>query len=447
MAQERNALKVGIVTVVVIVVFFVILLWISQHVGGEMQLLTIRFKSTPDMPTLTPGSAVLVGGQKVGRVVAADVKSLAIPDAKTGKTKQDFYVVVNIELRGDLKLRSDYRAVPEGPPLGGDGVVTIDLGTAADDLDIDALPEKMLPGSDPAGFNAVLTALQSEFDGDNPGSLLGQIKAQLDPEGGKSLMAKLLQSLDDINQMTGSLNRELNGEQKAALLAKIHEVVDNINATTGAMRREFDAEQPAAMLGKVHLAMNTLNDGLATVSGMMRHNEPVVTRTLEHVEQAAANVAGETDSTKADSLMSHFKEASRKLNASLADINEVTGTTRQLVVLNRENINRLLINFKEASDHIKTGVKYVLRHPWRLLNAPEISEIKQEAIFDATRSFTEAATRIDDAAARLAALSELHQEAIPADDPDLAKLLAELKQTQMQYRKAEEQLWKQLGGN
>ena len=71
MPHERNALKVGFVTIFVVVLFIVILLWISQRVGGEMQSLTIRFKSSPDMPTLVPGSQVLVGGHKVGEVKSA----------------------------------------------------------------------------------------------------------------------------------------------------------------------------------------------------------------------------------------------------------------------------------------------------------------------------------------------------------------------------------------
>lgn len=444
MAQERNALKVGIVTIAVLAAFFVILLWISRGVGGATQSLTIRFKSIPEMPTLAPGSPVLVGGCRVGKVTGADLKLLAIPDPRSGKPKEDYYVVVDVEIRGDLQLRKDCKAVAEGPPLGGDGVVKVDVGKESEPLKLDLLPERMLPGADPAGFGAILAAMQSEFDGENPGSLLWQIKSQLDPAGNKSLMGKLLQSLDDINHMTGSLSRELNSEQKAALLAKIHDVADNINATTGALRREFDGQQPAALLGKVHLAMDTVNDGLSTVNGLLRTNEPVVTRTLQHVETAAGNVAAETDASNADSLMSHFKEASCKLNASLADINEVTNTTRDVVVLNRDNINRLLSNFKEASDHIKTGVKYVLRHPWRLLNEPGQTEIKQEAIFDATRSFTEAATRIDDATSQLAALGELRNGNIPSDDPDLAKILAELKQAQEQYSKVEAELWKQL---
>lgn len=440
MAKERNALKVGIVTCFVVLSFFVILLWISQRVGGQMQEIAVRFKSSPAMPTLGPGSSVLVGGQKVGRVLSAELLPQTLEDKKTGEKRETVFVVVKAEIAKNLLVRTDCQVFAEGPPLGGDGVVKIDLGKAKD-----AIPAgQVIQGADPGGFGAVLAALQGEFDGGNPDSLLGQIKSQLDPDAEVSLMAKLLQSLNDINAVTASLSKELNAEERTALLAKIHEVMDNVSTMAAALRAEADSQKPTVLLGKVHLAMDTMNDGLSTVAGMLKVNEPKIGRTLDHVESTAGNIAAETDPTRADSLMSHFKKASNQLNEALDDINTVTDTTRQVVVLNRENINKLLANFKESSEHIKTGVKYVLRHPWRLLNEPKPTEMKQQAIFDAARCFSEAAGQIDDASAQLKCLAELYDGNIPANDPDLVRIQADLRQTQDRYQKAEAELWRQL---
>jgi len=440
MAQERNAFKVGLVTLIATLTFFVILLWISKGVGGKMQQITVRFKSSPAMPTLAPGSTVLVGGQKVGRVLSAEL----LPQTFEAKDKEEavesFGVLVKAEISRDLVLRSDCQVFAEGPPLGGDGVVKIDLGKAKDKIK----PGQVIEGADPGGFGAVLASLQGEFDGDNPDSLLGQIKSQLDPKGEASLMAKLLQSLNDVNAVTASLSKQMNAEERETLLAKIHQVMDNISSTTAALRAEMDSQKPTVLLGKVHLAMDAMNDGLGTVAEVLKSNEPRINRTFENIEKTTQNIATETDPANADSLMAHFKKASVQLNSSLDDINIVTDTTRQVVVLNRENINKLLSNFKEASDHIKTGVKYVLRHPWRLLNEPKLAEIKQEAIFDAARSFADAASQIDDASAQLKALAELHDGNIPMSDPDLARIQAELKKTQQRYQKAEQELWRQL---
>jgi ABC-type transporter Mla subunit MlaD len=441
MSTQRNALNVGIVSVIVLAMFFGILMWISQRVSGAMQSVTIRFKSTPDMPTLGEGSDVLVGGQKVGKVRSADLQKQVAVDSDTGQKAEQFFVVVVADIKAFLDLRADCKVTAEGPPLGGDGIVKIDLGHSPDPLPKGAVIE----GAPPGGFGAILASLQDEFNADNPNSLLGQIKMQLDPEARMSLMAKLLQSFSDVNAITASLNRQLTSEDKATLLAKIQNIADNANAATSALRDQFAADNPELLLGKINLAMDTLNEGLATLARVLKTNEPVINRTLTSVETAAGNVASQTDAARPDSLMAEFKLAGQTLTKTLADIQTVTGTTREIVVLNRENINRMLANFKEASDHVKTGMKYVLRHPWRLLNAPPPAEVKQQAIFDAARNFAEAATRIDDAAGQLRALADLHNGAIPSDSPDLARLEADLKLTQDKYRRAEAELWRLLG--
>ncbi|MEK6644596.1 MAG: hypothetical protein AABZ08_11880 [Planctomycetota bacterium] len=441
MSAKRNSFQVGIVTITVVLMFFAILLWISQGVSGDMRPISIRFKSSPEMPTLAAGSDVLVGGQKVGKVKKAALEKGTMIDARTGLKSEQFYVVVLADLRSDIALRSNCRAIAEGPPLGGDGVVKLDIGHGPD-----AWPDdRMIEGAEPAGFAAILASLQDEFNGDDPTSLLGQIKTQLSPDAKASLMAKLHQSFNDINTMTGALGKQFNADEKATLLAKFQEIADNVSAATGALRSEFATQKPEVLLGKIHFAMDAMNDGLGSLARVLKTNEPVINQTMANVETATGHIANETDPARPDSLMAHFKDAGELLNKSLSDIQTVTGTTRDVMVLNRENINRMLANFKEASDHVKTGMKYVLNHPWRLLNAPDPTEMKQQAIFDAARSFSEAATRIDDAAGQLKSLSDLHNGAIPSNNPDLARLETELKATQEKYRRAENELWRQLG--
>jgi len=234
MAKERNALKVGIVTVAVVVGSFAILLWISRSVGGELQQITVSFQSSPAMPTLVPGSAVLVGGPK-GR--PGQQRSVGIADPQ-GQGRRGAQSGIPFDRdSGDRKAacsRSDCQVFAEGPPLGGDGIVKIDLGKAKEAIK----PGQVIQGAEPAGFGAILASLQGEFDGNKPSSLMGQIKSQLDPNGQKSLMAKLLQSANDINAVTSSLSKELRPEEKATLLAMMHEIMDNISTATAALRAE-----------------------------------------------------------------------------------------------------------------------------------------------------------------------------------------------------------------
>ncbi|HKQ47714.1 MAG TPA: hypothetical protein VJZ71_06580 [Phycisphaerae bacterium] len=440
MPAERNAFKVGLVTIVTGVAFFVILIWISQTVGGDLQRIAVRFKSAPSMPSLMEGSGVLVGGQKVGNVVSAELRSEEVADADKGSTHTQYYVYVEADLRADLKLKSDVKAIAEGPPLGGDGILKIDLGTAATAWDT----ARVIEGAEPAGFAAILASLQGEFNAGDPKSLLGQIKGQLDPNSELSLMAKLLKSVSDVNAMTAALNRQLTSEEKATLMAKLQGIMDNVNGATGALRAEMESQKPDVLLGKIHQAMDSMNGGLTTIARVLTTNEGAINQSMENVQQTTANIARETDATKPESLMADFKQAGDKLNQTLADLNTVTGTTREVMVLNRENISRMLLNFKESSDHLKNGMKYVLHHPWLLLNEPKVQNLRQQAIADAARSFTDAAARIDDAASQLRVLSDLHGGKIPGDSPELAKIEADLRSTQAKYQQAEAQLWKEL---
>lgn len=436
MARERNAFKLGLFTIIVVTVFVSVLLWISKGVSGEMQPIIIRFKPSTIMPPLGEGSAILVGGQKVGKVTESQLLS----EQPSGDAAPDYFVEVKGELRADLVLRSDCSAFAEGPPLGGDGMVKINLGT-----NDDVFKGDYIEGSDPGGFAAILASMQAELNGSDPNSLLGAIKVQLDPEATASLMAKLHQSLTDINTMTGSLATELSASERATILAKFHEIADNIGQMTGSLRREFDSTQPNVTLAKLHMAMDAINDSLTVLSRVLASGEGPISKTLVNIESTSEHIRDETDPEMPESLMAHLKKTSESINSSLADINTVTKTTRDVLVLNRENINRMLVNFKESSDHIKTGMKYVLRNPWLLMNKPTPAEQQQQAIFDAARSFSEAAARIDDASAQLRALAELHDGRIPIDDPDLARIQADLKKSADLYDRAEAEVWKQLG--
>lgn len=437
-SPRNDSLKVGFVTIAVVLAVFALLLWMSRGVSGDMQAITIRFASSPDMPTLSPGSAVLVGGQKIGTVTSTKLRR---EKAGPGTEKADqFFLFVDAQILRTLELKQDCRVSAEGPPLGGDGVVKLDLGTAPEPL----ASGTVILASQAAGFGAVLASLQAEFDGSNPASLLGKIKSQLDPETTGSLMAKLSQSLSDVNAISASLRRQFNDEDQAALLAKISDIAENVNHLTGALRREMEASNPGVALGKIHRALDNVNDSLQTLTVMLRSNEPRITRTMTSVEQTAAHLAAETDPNQPGSLMSQFRLAGDKLNKAMADVDKMTGTMRDVVTLNRENLNRMLLNFKEASDYLKTGVKYVVRHPWLLMNEPKAAAIRQQSLFDAARDFSDAASRIDDAAAQLRSLSDMHNGSIPVDDPDLKRIRDELKLTQERYRHAEEVFWKQL---
>lgn len=447
MATPRNAYKVGLMSVICMTAAFGILVWVGKGVGSETRILRIRFKCDPNMPTLSQGSAVLVGGQRVGRVVTAELHRNA--DAGPNAPPSEAYIViVEAEIKDFIELRRDAQVFAEGPPLGGDGLIKIDLGK--DERIMDST--EVVQGSQPAGFSAILASLQSELDTSDVNSLLYRIKYQLDPGMRDSLMNRLLVSMNDLNRMTEALRTEMSPTERDSLIAKLRASMTNVQSATGSLAEQMDAERPGGLLGKVHGAVDTVSGSLTTVSRIVASTETPVNETLTHVASTARkldtevmeNIAKQTDPENVEGLVSRVNTAAARLNDALADIKYVTGTTREVLVLNRDNINKMLMNFKETSEHLKGATKYVLERPWRLINAPSKTEDRQHVIFDATRNFAEAANRLDDATIQLKALAELHDGQIPADNVDLKRLRTDLEATRAKFQQAEQQLWREL---
>ena len=207
------------------------------------------------------------------------------------------------------------------------------------------------------------------------------------------------------------------------------------------------------MLAKVQRALDSVNTGLSEAVVLLEENRPRINRAMASVEHAAATVdadiagpiAQELDEANPRSLLAEVHTAFGQLNRSLADLNVVSEKGRRMVVLNEERVNRLVVNAKEASAHLKGLAKDLRRNPWRFLHRPSSGETKELAIMDAAREFSEAAGRLDDSAAQLRALMAANDEGVAAEDPELAALREELQQTFERFREAEQALWKRLG--
>jgi len=191
---------------------------------------------------------------------------------------------------------------------------------------------------------------------------------------------------------------------------------------------------------------------LGTVVTMLDENRQPLTETITSVQASAkiieteilAAIAQQLDVDNAASLIAKVHVGVNRLNHSLNDLNEMTSTAKEVIVLNKDKINKVVDNFKETSDHLKGASKDVRRNPWRLLYRPTLEETKQLDIFDAARAFAEAATQLDDAVIQLKALSMAQQGGVRSDDPVLLKVREQLKQTMDHFSQAESALWQQL---
>lgn len=455
MTDSRNAFRVGLAVLVAAAIFVAVIIFLSTPILFGATTFRVRFPHTYPMPLLEPGSIVLVGGQKAGSVDSVGLELQPVRKSAAGSATEaiDLFVVVSARISGNLSIRRDCKVHAEAPPLGGPGTLRIELGNAKDLLRADDIIDGEFPAGLAAALQAVNSVIGRELNGQDPTSLLGLIKQQLDARQAASLMAKLHRSMEDFNAVTHAARMQFDPQQRDALLARLNVSMDHVNAVTAALRDQTEAQRSDALVFKVHRALDALNGSLAEVFGILSENRAPIHETLTHAARTAETLdtrvmdglAREFDVANAAGLLAKVHVGADRVNATLAHLHAVSETARNVAALNRDKINDTLTNLKQTSDHINTSVKFVLRRPWLIFKAPPESESRQKDIFDAAARFAEAAARLDDATAELRALTELRGGVVPDDDADLARLRARLDETLSKFTEAENALWKELG--
>lgn len=443
MPADRNAFRLGLTLIVFFVLFCVVLWFLAPRGGGDLEL-HVRFPHDRFNTPLKQGAEVVCGGKTVG-----SVSQLTLREMKNEKTGyDDYFAVITFKVESSLGLREDCRIEPSEALLGGMGILVIkDRG-----LGEPVMPGQMLDGEPVAGIGDITAMLGKQLDPKNPAGLLALIQAQLDPSDMRSLISKIHQSVDDVNNMTRNIAGESDPRQRAALVAKLHDMLNNVNDATASLRLEMNGKANGTALARIHAVLDHLNLGLVSARGMLDDNREPVRRTVKHVEETtrilehdiAMKLAQQLDTANAASLLARIHVSIERLGRSLEGINSIADDVRDVVALNKNNLDIMLSNLKETSDHLKAGSKEIRLNPWLLLYTPSKDEVAQANLSAAARAFSEAATRLDDAIARLQAVSISAKAPSPETRQDIETIRAELNATFQKFSEVEQQLWEQL---
>jgi len=443
MPAERNAFRLGLTLIMFFALFCGVLYFLAPEGGGDM-VLQVRYPHERFGTPLKPGGEVLCGGKNVGSIQKLELKELK--NDRTGYN--EYYSVVTFKVDSAVGLRQDCRIEPTEALLGGMGALVIkDRG-----LGQEAVGGQMLEGQPVLSIADLTGTLGQQLDPNNPAGLLAMITTQLDPANSRSLLGKVHKSLDDINILTRNISQETDTGQKAALLAKLHAILDNVNQTTAGLRDQMDVHADAALIARLHQVLDSLNQGLTTVRGMLEDNREPIRRTVRHVEatsrileeQIASRLAAQLDPSNAASLLARIHNTIERFGRSLEDINNITGDVRDVVALNKNNLDQMIGNLKETSDHLKAGSKEIRLNPWLLLYTPTQGEAAQANLFGAAREFSQAATRLDDAVARLEVISADGKPEAIGGREEIELIRAQLNDTFRKFTEVEQKLWDQL---
>lgn len=441
MRTKRQDFILGLFVLAALGVFAGSILFIYPSVGGDTRRIMVRFAHDEGVAPLKPASAVLLSGAvQVGKVQRVAREHVTVE--RGGRRVDQLMIVVEADVARDLPLYQNCRITTDQPPVGGPGVMVIlSIGTPesgeAGQTPIQGLPAQSLAASI-GGLSRFLLA---------PGGFLEKLDRAVDPAVEGSLLSRLVVSLEDVNAITAALRTQFDSGDSMTLLGKVRQMADNLSETTAALRRQMSSEDRAAMLGKLLAALDRVNTGLAEATELIQENRPGLRRTVEHVESFSAALEQELASAlrvelnrdDPQSLLGKVHGGMDRLSESLDALAAMTDAGRRIVVLNKPVIDETIRHVREISETLKLATDEIRLAPWRLFYRPSGRETREMSIFEAARTFAEAADNLRQAAARLEALQEA---TAPAEEVEA--LRAALRSAFERFRTAEDFLFERL---
>jgi hypothetical protein len=446
MKKRKQDFALGVTAIVFLGLFVGTVLFLVPTLGARTRPLVVYFPHEEGIAPLKPGSPVLLGGGiQVGQVTGVEARE--VPATAPGDPRPRTVIAVDVRIDRSLPLYGNCSITTEMPLVGGSGTVVIaNVGTPGVPL-----PADHLEGEAPQGM-AAFAAFSRRLTG--KGGLVDRVDRMLDPDASGSLLNKIMQSLLDVNAMTAALRTQLSVDEQQTLLAKLHRILDDLNATTTAVREELQAGGGENVLAKLRTALDLVQQDLTEVQAVLKENRPALQSTLASVEHTArvvdqellSRLRAEFDPSAPGSLLGKLHVAMDGINASVADFQVVSETGKRLVVLNRPQIERILANLKETSEELTAGSREVRLNPAKLIWGAGPAQQDKLGAFAAARDFAQAATFLDDAAARLQAILEVTPpagQAAPSDE-EVTQIYEALRSAFERFQRAEAFFWDKL---
>lgn len=408
--------------------------WVSFLLAGRGPMagsrrFTVRFTLSQGAMGLKNGSALLLAGQQVGQVTQVRFDQVD-NDAAKGLP---LHVDVLVEMRRDLGLFENAAIHLEKPLLGN--MSSLNIVSIGDPKTV-AAPQHGGPTLD---------------DGD---IVLGRVAppafladAGFGPEQADQIRSSISAAQAGIKQVTEMIDRlgpklESGAEDGRVLIADLRTNMADWSKRIGAASANI--ETASARLTPL---LESVEQGVAEGRQAIRD----INATVVDIRAAVSDNRGRIDNVIKDleSLTGKLdRDSVRLLNEALADGREslrtfadAIGRISGVVGEQTPNLRRTLSNLRLMSDQLKLTAVEVRSQPWRLLHRPTTKELESQVLYDATRSYAEAASDLRAASESL--------ETVAAGKPaasvtDLESLTQRVREALSSYRQAERYLLDKL---
>lgn len=346
---------------------------------------TVRFNLKQSTGGLKPGSAVLLGGQPVGRV--SDVAFAEEEGRAVG-------VDIRVRVEEGLTLYKDAVFVLERPLIGlGAGLNITSSGTPA--------AGALEPGGIVHAELAIPPILAAAGYG---AEQIEQFQAIV--KDSRDVIAR-------INDLTHEIEEDLISGTK------------NFNRFSESLSR-VDSEGLALSTGD---AVDEFRALVEESRELLRVNRP----RIDDLMTSAQNTMTTFETEGATRLI----EAIENAGVAAERLAEVADTSADILVTETPAIRRTLANARLASDQLRLAMIEIRRNPWKLLGAPDTKELKEEIFYDAARAYATVASDLQDASASLETALAKRED---LDQAQLETLSSELKDALVRYKEAEVKL-------
>lgn len=418
---QRNASRNNLIAGTFLIVSLVLAVVVAFALSDVQDRLvpthpyTARFDISVGAAGLAPGSPVMVGGQRAGRVTDID---FARTRGDGGRTLPEA-VLVHFRLREDLRIHKDAEVRLEVPLLGKGAQLNI---TGAGTTEAPLLE----PGGTVQGTIAPPSFLAQAGFGPQEAERVRQILADFSviSDRTSTMLAELQPWITDESKGVVSViadAKAITGDVRGRLPGW-SERIDSVLANSDEISRKV-----GEIIDNARDAVQETRDAVAAARDIIDDNREEVDRIIAHLDSTMEKIDSETVE-ELNTALRGASEAATHASESMVTI---------MAWLEREmpGIRRILANARLAADQLKLTAIEVRRAPWRLLYQPGRKELAEEVLWSSARSYADAVSdlrAVSDALEAIAAAGE----ASP-DSPDVQRLRSELFEAFERYKQAE----------
>lgn len=397
--KKKNEVAVGLTVLVALIltVYIVVTLADWSSLFAAQQEITVKLPYKTGLMGLDEGSPIYLGGVKIGSVSDAGILE---PDVKADG-RSDVFVFFTMKLPQQYQLRNDCLLAPQSNVLGGQVMLSIeDLGQDGDILRDGQVADLKLAST-------LMNALKSEFDPNDPESLLGRVKLEFTQENEESIIAHFKSAVAKLDKSMSSLSERLPQN-----LEKLDETLEAARGALTQMKTVVKDERIDKIM----------------------HN---LTETSSNLKQATSKL-----DNSISVISDLFQEELKKIDATLETAH--AAIKHMKTVVKDERIDKIMRNLTETSSNLKLATQEIRRAPWKLLYKPNEKEFRIQALVDSAGTFASGAETLDSTTLRLRRLMDEMNTSQDVDRGRIDAMLIELQESFDQFQKAEKKFWEEL---